>query len=104
MSEWEKGPEDVIRHNLQAGYFETLDYPNAIFVTHIQANRRGDGVKVMRALIEYGEKEGKPIWGEINQRGEGMDNDRLKRWYERMGGVVVGRLNGNNLVQQRYRR
>jgi hypothetical protein len=101
MSEYEKNIDDVKRVDVDGGYFEYLEYPSVIFVTHLKAEKRGKGPRVMRALLDYAKQRNKTIWGEINQREPGMDNDRLRRWYELMGGVVVGRLNDNNLIQQR---
>jgi hypothetical protein len=72
-----------------AGYFSVTEYQNDLWVSNIVANKRGDGNKVFRAMMKYASDRGKTLYGAVNQMSPGMDNQRLKKWYLKMGAEIV---------------
>ena len=89
--------DDIQRHEVPGGWFEVLELPQGIWVMNI-CSESGEGNRVAKALLAFARERGKDLYGEINQMSDGMENKRLKRWYQAYGGVVHGKLNGNEVI------
>ena len=71
-----------------AGFFSVTQYQNDLWVSNIVSNKRGDGNKVLKAMIKYAKDRKKTLYGALNPT-SGMSAERLGKWYERYGGQVL---------------
>lgn len=89
MPELQRMPQVI---NVDGGFFSVVDYGDELWVSNIVSYKRGDGNKVVRELIKYAKDRSKLICGYINPLSDGLNRDRLEKWYKHFGGEVV---NGN---------
>jgi hypothetical protein len=73
------------------GFFSVTPHidKNVLWVTNITAKKRGDGNKVLQAMIKYAKDRGMILAGELNPYEPGMSRERLQRWYEIQGAEIV---------------
>lgn len=76
----------TLRPDEGGGYVHLWEFKENIWVLDINADKRGEGNKLMKCLIDYAKKRGgKTLYGNVNAQRAGMSNERLKKWYEFYG-------------------
>ena len=73
------------------GFFSITPHEdkNVLWVTNIKATKKGDGNRVLKAMLKYAKDRGMTLAGELNPFEPGMSKERLQKWYELQGGEVV---------------
>ena len=96
-----KAEADIQRKQVDGGWFDYLEYPAAIYIVHMEADKRGDGNRVLRQVVEFVRGRGKEIWAAVAPSGE-MTAERVRRWYEKaLGARVVGKIGDHDLMTAR---